>query len=257
MFNLISIDYFFLFLVISPATSSANTVTKEGLVFNFHQRILLADKFLNVQFIVPYPVIEIQLPENLTTLDDKFHESWKTRAGLCHDVAFPELEELDTRDHLNFTWLVTKIIEEHGNALTDLNSTKKDMEKTLTLQNYASSQLELSRQKRIAPLFLAGGAATVLGAGVGLGSKIGFAIKGIFGSCKEFSRSDKENIPKGIHRIRETQDGFQEMTTSSNKKFFLVGKQLNSLNSVTKRLTELQKLNSQKIEAEFDSIKKR
>ena len=256
MFNFISIDYFFLFLVISPATPSANTITNEGIVFNFHQRVLLADKFINVQFIVPYPVIEIQLPENLTALAEKFHDSWKTRAGLCHDLAFPVLEQLDATDHLNFTWLVTKIIEEHGNALTDLHSIKKDMEKTLALHNYASSQSELSRQKRIAHLLLAGGAATVLGAGVGLGSKIGCAIKGIFGSCTEFSRSDKENIRKGIQRIREIQDGFQQLTITSNKKFFLVGKQLNSLNAVTKRLTELQKLNSQKVEAEFDSIKR-
>ena len=256
MFNFISIDYFFLFLVISPATPSANTITNEGIIFNFHQRVLLADKFINAQFIVPYPVIEIQLPENLTALVEKFHDSWKTRAGLCHDLAFPVLEELDATDHLNFTCLVTKIIEEHGNALTDLHSIKKDMEKTLALHNYASSQSELSRQKRIAPLLLAGGAATVIGAGVGLGSKIGCAIKGIFGSCTVFSRSDKENIRKGIQRIRKIQDGFQQLTTTSNKKFFLVGKQLNSLNAVTKRLTELQKLNSQKIEAEFDSIKK-
>ena len=118
------------------------------------------------------------------------------------------------------------------------------MEITLALHNYASSQSELSRQKRIAPLFLAGGAATVVGAGVGLGSRIGCAIKGIFGSCTEFSRSDKENIRKGIQKMREIQDGFQQLTTSANKKFFLVGKQLNSLNAVTKRLTELQKHNS-------------
>ena len=130
------------------------------------------------------------------------------------------------------------------------------MEKTLALHNYAPSLSELSRRKRIAPLLLEGGAATVLGAGVGLGSKIGFAIKGIFGSCTDLSRSDKGNIRKGIQRIREIQDGFQQLTTSSNKNFFLVEKQLNSLNAVTKRLTELQKLNSQKIEAEFDSIKK-
>ena len=65
-----------------------------------------------------------------------------------------------------------------------------------------------------------------------------------------------ENIRKGIQRIREIQNGFQQLTTSSNKKFSLVGKQLNSLNAVTKSLTELQKLNSQKIEAEFYSIKK-
>ena len=122
MFNFVSIDYFFLFLVISPATPSANTVTKEGIVVNFHQKVILADKFINVQYIVPYPVIEIQLPDNLTALVDKFHESWKTRAGLCHDLAFQDLEELDATDHLNFTWLVTKMIEELGNALTDLNS---------------------------------------------------------------------------------------------------------------------------------------
>ena len=82
------------------------------------------------------------------------------------------------------------------------------MEKTLALHNYVPSQSELSRQKRIAPLLLAGGAATVLGAGVGLGSKIGCAIKGVFGSCTEFSRSDKENIRKGIQRFREIRDEF-------------------------------------------------
>ena len=139
MFNFVSIDYFFLFLVISPPTSSANTITKEGIGFNFHQKVLLVDKFINVQFIVPYPVIEMQLPEILTASKDKFHESWKTRAELCHDLAFPDLEELYATDHLNFR-LVTKIIEEHGNALTDLNSIKKDMEKTLALHKYAPSQ---------------------------------------------------------------------------------------------------------------------
>ena len=143
MFNFVSIDYFLLFLVMSPATPSANTVTKEGIVFNFHQRVLLADKFINVQFIVPHPVIEIQLPENLAKLVDKFHDSWNTRAGLCLHLAFPDLEELDATDQLNFTWLVTKIIEEHGNALTDQNSIKKDMEKTLALHNYAPKQSEL------------------------------------------------------------------------------------------------------------------
>ena len=141
MFNCVSIDYFFCFLVISLATPSANTLTKEGIVFNFHQRVLIADKFIKVQLIVPYPVIEIQLTENLTALADKFIESWKTRVGRCHDLAFPDLEELDATDHLNFTWLVTKIIEKHGNAITDLNSTKKALDWNSTGKDSRPAQL--------------------------------------------------------------------------------------------------------------------
>ena len=97
--------------------------------------------------------------------------------------------------------------------------------------------------------------ARVLGAGLGLSKKLGCDIKATLSSCTEFSKSDKENIRKGIQRIKETQDGFQQLTTSSNKQLFLVGKQLSSLNAMTKRLTELQRLNSQRIETEFDRIK--
>ena len=87
----------------------------------------------------------------------------------------------------------------------------------------------------------------VLGAGVGLGSEIGCDIEKFFSSCTEFFKSEKENIRKGIQRIQEIQNGFQQLTTSSNEKILAVGKQLNSLNAMEKRLPELQRFNSQKL----------
>ena len=93
------------------------------------------------------------------------------------------------------------------------------MEKTRTLYIYSQSKSELSRQKRIAPLLLNDGAATVFGTGVELVSRIGCSIKGVLGSCTQFFESDKENIQNSIQGIRDIQDGFQQLTTLSDKMF--------------------------------------
>ena len=49
----------------------------------------------------------------------KLQESMETQAGLCHNLVFQDLEELDVINNPKYTLLVNNILDEHKDALED------------------------------------------------------------------------------------------------------------------------------------------
>ena len=133
----------FLLFIISSKTLKANTVIEKGKhYFHFYQRVHLAEKFINVRFIVPNPAIVIRVRDNLTTLETAFNESSSTHTELCQNLAFPNFHNLDVTEHLNFLWLLNNF-EEHLNALENLTPIRYDKKNDVALHYF------LQRKSRI------------------------------------------------------------------------------------------------------------
>ena len=56
------------------AIPSANPT--EGILFNYQQTILLAEKFVNIQVVLPFPRFDDSLSQYLTDIAAKLQELW-------------------------------------------------------------------------------------------------------------------------------------------------------------------------------------
>ena len=74
MFNYLpeqAIACFLLYLLTNIQTTSSNqpaVATKDGVFFNLHQKILLTEKFVKTEILVPYPVYNKTVESKLTNL---------------------------------------------------------------------------------------------------------------------------------------------------------------------------------------------
>ena len=63
-----------LFMVV---TADDKGSLERGVFFHEETKILLAEKFVNAQFLVPYPKFEIQLTENLDKVAKELQNMWQ------------------------------------------------------------------------------------------------------------------------------------------------------------------------------------
>ena len=86
MFNYLpeqAIACFILHLLTNIQTTSSNqraVATKDGVLFNLHQKILLTEKFIKTEILVPYPVYNKTVVESkLTNLTRELASMWTSK----------------------------------------------------------------------------------------------------------------------------------------------------------------------------------
>ena len=172
----------FLFLVVAVADGKGSV--ERGVFSHEGTKILLAEKFVNVQFLLPYPKVDIQLTESLDKVATELQHV--ANAGM-----------LTYRCYLNFTntsqndfkvdWLLKETKKQISFADEDLNKIKHEVASFLKVTEIKKKQLS----KRAVPLAVAC-AVGLFGTGIMFGASDVCGILGIFGSCQEKARTNAE-----------------------------------------------------------------
>ena len=64
-----------------------HALLENGIIFNHETKILLREKFINVEFLVPFPNLDIQLHEHLNESVHTLQQLWKEPSIFC-DLTF-------------------------------------------------------------------------------------------------------------------------------------------------------------------------
>ena len=112
---------------IAQATSRQGNLDK-GIFFNEETKILLAENFINIQFLVPFPRFEMTLIENVDQIARPLQNMWQTPTYFCYlnftntsEVDFKMdwlLKETKKRYHLRkATWQKSKMTLRHSSKV--------------------------------------------------------------------------------------------------------------------------------------------
>ena len=159
--------------------SSAET-THNGIIFNYHQKLLLAKSFENVQSVLPYPLFDATIDRYLTTIASKMDQLWNHPNFGC-DLLYNNITQL------NFTsdWVYKEVLQEHQRVLRDIGSFKSDI--TGLFPDFVLSEPQQQNPCALPVVLVAGAAAGVFGLGYSLKDKISRTLGRIFGGCNKLA----------------------------------------------------------------------
>ena len=210
-----------------------------GIIFNRVTKILLAEKFVTVDFLVPFPKFDMNVTADLGAYIEKLGKLWSHPSWECHLDYSSNFQKNDST--FDIDWLLRQFQNEVRLAEHEL----------IALRNYTSSFLNTpqvtasghNRPPRAAPLaILAIASVGFFGSGIALGAG-DCGLRGFFGSCQERLKQNAANIEQ-IAKITETlaEDVFK-LRRDVNDKFLTVTTELAALKSVQKELLEIQNRN--------------
>ena len=128
MFNYLpeqAIACFLLYLLTNIQTTSSNqpaVATKDGVLFNLHQKILLTEKFVKTEIPVPYPVYNKTVESKLTNLTRELASMWTSKNYGC-PLNYTNMTESTS----GLQWIAKQAIMENELAQQDIESLKIEM----------------------------------------------------------------------------------------------------------------------------------
>ena len=192
-------------------------VLENGIIFNHATQILLAEKFINVDFLVPFPKFEPDLRAELGAYMEKLGKLWASLTWLCHLDYSTNFQKNDST--FDVDWLLHQVKNEVTLAEQELEVLRIY---TSSFLNYeATAAQNIHRPPRAAPLAMMALASVGLyGSGIALGGG-SRGNEGIFGSCHDKSKSNAENIQK-LADFTEALTDVSKLRNEVNDKFFMV-----------------------------------
>ena len=121
---------FLLFLISTPASvqsgwapnieaaTNPDDLIEKGILFNEISKILLTEKFLRVEFLVPFPIYEYTMTPDIETMLQNLSLMWETPSLFCPLIFF-SLFATNTSG-INFNWMLHQIDPEISLAQQDL-----------------------------------------------------------------------------------------------------------------------------------------
>ena len=149
------------------ADQDSGAILANGIIFNHVTKILLAEKFINVDFLVPFPKFEMNVSAELGAYINKLAPLWDASSWQCHLDYSTNFQKNDST--FDIDWLLHQVENE-------ITLAEKELE---ALRIYTSSFLNtddataqaLKRKPRAAPLAMMALASVGLsGSGIALGS---------------------------------------------------------------------------------------
>ena len=225
---MVSIVYLSL-MVTANILSSHCECQNNGIEFVYQQKLLLAEKFINVQFLVPLPKLNETIDEQIKYLTTTLSDAWSKYEFGC------DLSNMSTNEtSLNFELISKHVEKQLLAAKIDIKELQEELFETMgstkTMRNYSAN-----RNKRGAGL-IAFGALTALSAGAGIACSLG----SIFGGCGGSSHS-QDDIDYALQELEENKYRWTEVISKLNEKFFIIASQMKDIQKTQSLLIETQK----------------
>ena len=228
------------------ADQDSGAILAIGIIFNHVTEILLAEKFINVGFLVPFPKFAMNMSAELGAYINKLAPLWDASSRQCHlDYKFSQIVSTFDIDLLlhqveNEVTLAGKELEALGICTSPF----------LNIED-ATSRAR-NRKPRAAPLaMMALASVGLFGFRIALGSG-SCGLGGIFVSCHDRAKQNGQNFEK-LAKFTEnlTQDIFK-LRNEMNEQFSMVTTELEALKSIQKEMLEVQNRNWRIIEEHFE-----
>ena len=230
------------------STKSTDYLSK-GILFNEKSKILLAEKFVNIEFLVPFPEYNFTTRASIQEMLTKLAEMWKLPSVFC---------PLDFSSHFNSTtepfnlnWMLQKTISETTEAQREVDSMR---EETATFLTMGEENERKRREAHVGAALMAG--IGLFGGGILMGNSGSCGFAGIFGNCQDQGRKNAENIAQLNEYASVLTDHVLEVESEANEKFFLISNELEEIQKIQNEIMKNQNENWKIIEDQFEVIEK-
>ena len=231
-----------LLLLIVVAADDKGSLER-GVFFYGETKILLAEKFVSAQFLVPYPTLDIQLTKSLDKVARELQNMWRIPTYRCY-LNFTNASEHEFK----VDWLLKETKKEISFPDEDLTKIKQEVPSFLKGTKIKKSQ----RFRTALPIAAAvAGAVGFFGTGIMFCASDDCGIMGIFGYCQEKAKTNAKNIEKLGKYAIAIGDNLQQLANSTDEKVFRVSKDLALLHEIQNQIIETQNENWQKIDRQF------
>ena len=193
----------FLLLIFTPASvrsdwasnieaaSNPDNLIEKGILFNEVSEILLTEKFIRVEFLVPFPTYDFTVMPDIEKMIQQLSFMWETHSFFC-PLSFSSQFATNTSG-FNVHWMLHQINNEISAAQVDLALIRNQTAKFLKPPQPTKS----TRQFRGAGAGVglsALAAVGLFGGGLAVGGSASCGLRGIFGNCQDQSKANAENI---------------------------------------------------------------
>ena len=201
-----------------------------GTEFTYQKKLLLAEQFVNVKFLVLFPQLNEKLDAQIINMTSLLNTSW-------HKYQFEyDLSDLKTNESgLCFDLLAKHLSGQIQAAKEDLFEMKNELAETIGKNEIEQMDSTHKRNKRGLPI-LAFGALTAATAGAG----IACSLVSIFGMCGK-SSGNREDIDFALNQLEQNKQGWIEVTTKANDKFLIVGSKMKEVRKTQYQINETQR----------------
>ena len=231
----------------TACTNSQTAETKQGVIFNLKQQILLTEKFVKIDILVPFPSYEAVIEQRYMDLSNEIEKLWTYKNYGC-PLNFTNLE-----DHSSgLRWIANEVLQQNKEAQGDIKYLIDEIGSLLRHSGTDSAQLH--RQTRGLPAILAG-AAAVLGVGIA-GSKVVCVLKTVFGGCDDGRiKQNQKNIEAAYQYMNIITDEIKTITSEQNDKFFMVAGELRDVRAKQQVIIDTQNKNWEAASKQFAIIR--
>ena len=250
---------FLLYSLTSLFETTEYDALKKGILFHKESKILLAEKFVNVQFLVPFPKYNFTMKTQVEDMLAKLAEMWSQPSAQCPLDFSQPFNSSHTPFNLN--WMLAKIQNETNAAQQEVehmrNITAKFLSNDENDEKQKSQQQSTeinNREKRGAPVVAAAAVAGIalFGTGITMGGSTDCGFLGVFGNCQNTGRKNAENIEKLSEYANQLTDYVLEIEQSSNEKFFLISNEIAEIAKIQKEMQENQNKNWKIVQQQFE-----
>ena len=174
------------------ADQDSGAVLANAIIFHHVSKILLAEKFIKVDFVVPFPKFDMNVSANLGAYIAKLERLWSHLIWPCHLDYSSNFQKIDST--FDIDWLLHQVQTEVTLAEHDLTALRNSISSFLNTEQDTTSGH--NRWPRTAPLaMMALNSVGLFGSGIALGTGE-CGLRGIFGSCQEHAKHHAANIEK-------------------------------------------------------------
>ena len=236
-------------MIVTCRFNTSAELTETGIIFHNESKIIVAEKFVNVQFLVPFPKYNFTMKRTMRNYLSKLSEKWRTPSIKCPLDFSTNFNS--TTEPFNLNWLLNMIEDKAEAAKQEAQAIRTDTSRFLN-----KNQLDSTRTRRGAPLIAAAAIAGIalFGSGVVMGNSGGCGLIGIFGSCQDQAQENAKNIETLEQYSMALTDYVSEIETSSNEKFFAISNELSEIRVIQQQTIENQNRNWEILEEQFDAI---
>ena len=238
-----------LVLQIGRTLASYDDVLSSGIIFHKESKIILAEKFVNVQFLIPFPKYNFTMKTTMRNYLNKLSEKWRTPSIECPLDFSTNFNS--TTDPFNLDWLLDMIQDKAAAAKQEAQAIRTDTSRFLN-----KNPLDSTRTRRGAPLIAAAAIAGIglFGSGIMMGNSGGCGLMEIFGSCQDQAQANAKNIESLEQYSMALTDYVSEIETSSNEKFFAISIELSEIRAIQQQTIENQNRHWKILEEQFATI---
>ena len=217
---------------------------KKGIIFHEDKKILLAETFVNIELLLPFPQFDVQIQKELTHLTSVLEILWKMPSYNCN-LKITNL----SMEGFNVDWLRKEVQNEIDAATAELQSMQHETASFLK----PISPNSADRTKRAVSVAAAAlGAIGLFGAGITMGpGRCG--LRGIFGSCQ--SDKNAANINRLFDVASSLFESVHELNEETNDKIYIVSKELHKLHDLQEQMRSIQNANWEVMATQMDTFK--